>query len=265
MHEQGELSERRARWSGAFSVVSGALAVLALFGLARSVLAMTYLNVRFVDEVDPLSRAVSYYVFVERGADVFDATLGMVATATVTLLVGMAQLRVRLGTPAVLLFVAWSVALVLCALFPTDNAPRIETASGWIHQFAGASLFVTLPLAGLTLARSLAGQRGWATAARIVRGLALGGVALALGYLVARLPDLLPWWEFPAVLDLRRISGLVQRALFAVELGMLVVLAVTLLRSALASRRVTAGPAAARAETAVRDAGGEYAASRETS
>ncbi|MFF5990160.1 DUF998 domain-containing protein [Prauserella flavalba] len=225
----GGPSVRRARWAGAFSVLACVLAVLALLILARSVLAMTYLNVHFAGEVDPLSRAVSYYVFVERGAETFDATLVAVATATATILVGMAQLRVRLGARAVVGFGAWCVALVLCAVFPTDNSPQIETASGWIHQFAGASLFVTLPLAGLALARALGAQPSWAGTARVLRGLALGGVVLALAYLAARLPDLLVWWEFPGALDWRAVSGLIQRGLFTLELAMLLALATRLL------------------------------------
>ncbi|WP_307849689.1 DUF998 domain-containing protein [Qaidamihabitans albus] len=245
----GGLSARRARWGGAFSVLSCALAIVTLLALARSVLAMTYLNVRFAGDVDPLSRAISYYVFVERGAEVFDATLIAVAAATATLLAGMAQLRIRLGTGAGVLFGLWCAALLLCVAFPTDNSPRIETVSGWIHQFAGASLFVTLPLAGLALSRVLAGQPGWATAARVLRGLALGAVLLALGYLAARLPDLLPWWQFPGALDWRAVSGLIQRALFALELGMLVVLAISLLRvswSAVRDQRRAAAAAGTR-------------------
>lgn len=225
-----EGARRRTRWGRAFAVLACALSMFALLILGRSVLAMTYLNVRFHDEVDPLSRAVSYYVFAERAAEVFVATLVAVATATVAILAGFAQLRVRLGSRAVVLLIGWSAALLLCAVFPTDDSPRIETASGWIHQFAGASLFVTAPLAGLAAASALRSRPGWEGIARLLRRLALGGVVLALAYLVTRLPDLLPWSGFPGALDLRPVSGLVQRGLFALELTMLLALAVRLLR-----------------------------------
>jgi hypothetical protein len=221
---------RRARWLGVFSVLACLLALVSLLGLVRSLLAMTYLNVRLAHEVNPLSRAVSYYVFTERGAGVFAVTLSVVALATVTILVGMAQLRMRIGSAAATLFGVWSVALVLCAVFPTDNAPRIESVHGWIHQLAGASLFVSLPLAGLALGRSLRAQPEWAGTGRIVRRLAVGAAALALAYLVARLPDLMPWFDFPAAADLRAVSGLIQRLLFVLELAMLLVLAIRLLR-----------------------------------
>lgn len=230
---------RRIRWAGGYSLFAVALALLGLFALWRSVLVMTRLNVEFAGEIDPFSRAVSYYIFVERAADTFNATLLAVATATVMILVGMAQLRVRLGRLTVILFGTWCGALLLCVLFPTDNSPRIETASGWIHQFAGASLFVTLPLAGLALARRLGDQPNWARTGRALRALAFGGVWLALCYLAARLPDLLPWQDFPDFLDWRSVAGLIQRVLFALELAMLLVLATRLLRVAWPRRRTS--------------------------
>jgi len=51
---------------------------------------------------------------------------------------------------------------------------------------------------------------------------------LAGGYLVARLPALVPWLGFP--LDARGISGLIQRMLFALETGLVGVLGWRLLR-----------------------------------
>ncbi|SFB51554.1 Protein of unknown function [Amycolatopsis marina] len=220
---------RRARWLGLFSLMACLLALMSLVGLVRSLVAMTYLNVRFVHEVNPVSRAVSYYVFTEHGAEVFAATLVVLAVATLTILIGLVQLRVRIGPAATTLFGVWCLGLVLCAVFPTDNAPRIESVHGLIHQFAGASLFASLPLAGLALARSLRSQPDWAGTGRTVRRLALGAAALAVAYLVARLPDLLPWFTFPAFADFRAYSGLIQRLLFVLELAMLLVLATRLL------------------------------------
>lgn len=230
-------SALRARWPDAWSMLACVLALVSLLGLVLSALAMTYLNLRFIDEVDPLSRAVSYYVFVERGDTVFTVTLIVLAVATTSIIAGMARLPVRLGASAAPLFGASSVALVLSAIFPTDNSGRVETTHGLVHQFAGSSLYVSLPLGGLALARSLAARAEWAGTARIVRRLSVGCVALAIGYLVARFPDLLPWFTFPSALDLRPVSGLVQRVLFGFELAMLLVLAVQLLRVAPARRR----------------------------
>lgn len=205
---------------GLFAALACALAVMALLGLMRSSLAIAYLNVRFTEQVDPLSKAVSYYVFVQEEA--FTGALVAVAIATATVFVGMVQLRVRIGVPAGLLIAVWCAALVLCAYFPTDNSPRIETAHGLVHQIAGITLFASFPLAGMALAKTLRTQTHWARTARTVRTFSWVAAGLALTYLLARLPDLLPWPGFP--LDGRAISGLVQRTLFALEVGLVGVL-----------------------------------------
>jgi hypothetical protein len=249
----GGSATRRAGWLGAFSVLACVPALLAVVGLVRSLLAMTYLNIHFADEVSPLSRAISYYVFVEHGAQTFVATLVAVVLATAAILLGMAQLGVRLGGAVVALFAAWCAALLLCAVFPTDNSPRVETVSGWIHQFAGASLYVTLPLGGLALAHNFRSQPGWAGLVAVVRGFSFGAAALGVAYLLARLPDLLPWITFPALLDGRVVAGLIQRALFTLEIIMLLVLSVRLLRlSWTASRPRRRGQAHERLPVTVR-------------
>lgn len=232
-------STGRTPGTGTFALVACVLAVLALLVLVRSILAMSYLTVRFAGEVDPLSRAVSYYVFVEQGAGVFTGTLVTIALATIAILAGMIQLRIRPGPRVVALVATWCVALVLCAAFPTDDSPTVETAAGWVHQFAGASLFVTLPFAGLGLAHSLRTYPGWSDLTVSLRRLSLAAVVLALGYLLTRLPDLLFWWRFPEAFDWRAVSGLVQRSLFAAELALLLVLAVRLFRTAVHTHRDT--------------------------
>ncbi len=235
----GSSDGRPARGTGTVALVAGVLAVLALLVLVRAILAMGYLTVRFAGEIDPLSRAVSYYVFVEQGAGVFTGVLVTLALATVAILVGMIQLRIRPGARVVALVATWCVALVLCAAFPTDDSPRVETAAGWVHQFAGASLFITLPFAGFGLAHSLRAYPAWVEAAPLLRRLSMVAAGLALGYLATRLPDLLFWWHFPEALDWRAVSGLVQRVLFAAELALLLVLAVHLFRTAVHTHRDT--------------------------
>ncbi|OLT46090.1 hypothetical protein BJF85_17825 [Saccharomonospora sp. CUA-673] len=219
------------------SLVAGLLAVLGIFVLFRSMLAMTNLFVTHAGELDPLSRAISYYVFVEHAVETFNATLIAVSVATATILLGMAQLRVRLGVPALSWFAVWCVGLVLCVVFPVDNSPYVETVSGWIHQFAGGSLFISFPLAGYALAKRLGTQPDWARTGRVVRKFAVTTTVIALTYLAMRLPDMLHWWEFPAALDWRALGGLAQRSMFAVALVMLLVLAVQLLRVAWRHRR----------------------------
>ena len=72
-------------------------------------------------------------------------------------------------------------------------------------------------------------------------------MGLAAAYLATRLPDLFPSLAIPGVLDGRGISGLVQRALFGLEMLMLMALTVRLLRLTVSSARERREPARAEA------------------
>jgi hypothetical protein len=219
------------------------LALLSIIAMIRSLATMTYLNLHFVQEVDPLSRAVSYYVFYGDGREEFATSVTVLAAGTVLMLVGMWSSGIRLGGPATALFGVWCVSLTLCAIFPTDNGRSIVSTSGMIHQVAGAALFVSLPLAGLALASRLAGDEKWARTAQIVRTMSMVAMGLAAAYLACRLPDVFPSLAIPGVLDGRGVSGLVQRALFGLEMLMLMALAVRLLRVTVSSARESRQPA----------------------
>ncbi|MQA10819.1 MAG: DUF998 domain-containing protein [Pseudonocardiaceae bacterium] len=222
---------RRLAWLTGVSTAALGLAAFAVISLGRSLITMTYLNVKFFDQVDPFSRAVSYYVFVDQARRLFTATLFTVVLATIAVLAGIRWIGIRLGGPTVVFFGVWCVSLTLCAIFPTDDAPTIQSASGMIHQIAGASLFVSLPLAGSALAYRLRAYPGWERVARIVRRTSLIAAGLALSYLIARLPDLYPSLVFVDFFDARGISGLIQRVLFGLEIVVLMILAVRLLEA----------------------------------
>lgn len=224
-----------------------ALAVLAVFSLGRSLLTMTYMNVKFANEIDPFSRAISHYVFVDRARPMFTATVLTVSAATAAILAGIRWIGIRLGGPTVAFFGMWCVSLVLAGMFPTDDAPTVETVSGLIHQIAGVSLFVSLPLAVSALAHRLAVYPDWTRLAEILRPMALVAGSLALSYLIARLPDLVPGMPIMHFLDARGISGLIQRVLFSLEIVLLMMVAVQLLRvcvSRLDRRRKSGEPSA---------------------
>jgi hypothetical protein len=223
--------------------LSACLSLLSIIALIRSLVVMTYLNIHFADEVDPFSRAVSYYVFYGDGRAEFATSVTVLALGTVLVLAGMWVVGIRFGAAATTFFGIWCTSLTLCAIFPTDNGKSIVSTSGLIHQVAGASLFVSLPLAGVSLARRLGDDDRWARTARVVRRMAMAAMGLAAAYLATRLPDVFPSLAIPGVLDGRGISGLVQRALFGLEMLMLMALAVRLFRVAVGSVRERREPA----------------------
>ncbi|MCA1655706.1 MAG: DUF998 domain-containing protein [Pseudonocardiaceae bacterium] len=190
---------------------------------------------------------VSYYVFYGDGREGFATSVIILAVGTLTTLVGLWSAGLRLGVPATALFAVWCTSLTLCAIFPTDNSKSITSTSGLIHQVAGASLFVSLPLAGLALAKRLATNAHWTRIARVVRRMAMAAMALAAAYLATRLPDIFPGSAIPGILDGRGISGLVQRALFGIEMLMVMALAVHLLRVTVGTVRERREPTRAEA------------------
>jgi len=238
---------RRGPWLSGFLVLASILSVLSIVAMIRSLATMTYLNIHFRSEVDPFSRAISYYVFYGDGREEFATSVIILAVGTLTMLIGMRSVGIHLGGPATAFFAAWCVSLTLCAIFPTDNGKSIASTSGLIHQIAGASLFVSLPLAGLSLAKRLASNVSWALAAQVVRRMAMVAMGLAAAYLATRLPDVFPGLAIPGILDGRGISGLVQRALFGIEMLMLMALAVHLLRVTVSTARERREPARAEA------------------
>jgi hypothetical protein len=245
-----DLSKKRARRGpllGGFLVLTAILSVVSIVAMVRSLATMTYLNIQFRSEVDPFSRAVSYYVFYGDGREEFATAVIVLAGGTLTTLLGLRLAGLRLGVRAASFFGVWCTSLTLCAIFPTDDSKSISSVSGLIHQVAGASLFVSLPLAGLALAKRLVADVHWARVGRIVRRLATVAMGLAAAYLATRLPDIFPGLAIPGILDGRGVSGLVQRALFGLEMLMLMALAVHLLRVTVSTARGRQEPARAEA------------------
>lgn len=241
--DPGTARGRRGPLLGGFLVLTTVLSVVSIIAMVRSLATMTYLNLQFATEVDPFSRAVSYYVFYGGGREAFATSAFVLAAGTLTTLVGLRSAGPHLGVPAGVFFAVWCTSLSLCAIFPTDNGKTVSSTSGLVHQVAGASLFVTLPLAGLTLARRLVSDPRWARAGQVVRRMAVVAVGLAAAYLATRLPDVFPGLAIPGILDGRGISGLVQRALFGLEMLMLMALAVHLLRVTVSAARGRREPA----------------------
>jgi hypothetical protein len=238
---------RRGPLLGGFLVLTAILSVVSIVAMVRSLVAMTYLNIHFRTEVDPFSRAVSYYVFYGDGREEFATGVMVLAGGTLTTLLGLRVAGLHLGVWAGVFFAVWCTSLTLCAIFPTDNSKTITSVSGLIHQVAGASLFVSLPMAGLALAKRLVADVRWALVGHVVRRMAMVAMGLAAAYLATRLPDIFPSLAIPGILDGRGVSGLVQRALFGLEMLMLMALAVHLLRVTVSAARGRRKPARAEA------------------
>jgi hypothetical protein len=194
-----------------------AIAAVAAFGVAVAATVIGHVGLR--SGPDPTALTLSDYVYLGRGPAI---VLAMVALSggTLALLGGMAGQRVPVrGWPAVLLLV-WVLGLLVSAVVPTDPPGQPEVSmAGLVHRYASVAAFVALPAAALVLAARL--RRGvvrWMSLVTLLRRLV---AACAVG--VAAL-----WYvAFPGE---RVLLGLVERGLVAVEVVILVALAVRLLR-----------------------------------
>lgn len=201
------------------------LAAVGIVLIARSAVIMVYLTFAYARQVDPLSKAASYYVFTE-GRNTFDSAAIGVALGCVAILIGLRGAGMAVGGAAVALSVSWAALLVAAVMFTVDQGGRIETVHGAVHQVAGAGIFALLPAAGLVIAPRLAASADFGPVAHAVRQLSIVAAVGAVLYPVSRLPELF----FSDTLGRFNVSGVIQRLAFAVEIAVLLVIAVRLLQ-----------------------------------
>ncbi len=216
---------RDRRWWGLATL---ALACVALLAAARAAVTLVYLGFAFSAQVNPIRTPASYYVFVDGGRVPFETTVVALAVGVLAVLVGMVWAGVRMAGRPTVLFSVWAGCLLLAAIFPTDDSPDIETVAGWVHQFAGAGILALLSAAGLAAAPRLRETPAWQPVVAIVRLLSTGAALLAGAYVASRLVQVEPGLMVLTFgVD---IGGILQRLVFAFEIGVVTALAVHLVR-----------------------------------
>jgi len=200
----------------------------ALLAAGRAAATMVYLSFAYRDQLNPITRPASYYVYVDGGRGPFETSSILLALGVFGLLIGMAGAGVRMAGRPTVLFGIWGCCMLLAAIFPTDDSPDIETVAGLIHQFAGAGILALLSFAGLAAAPRLAESCAWRPVVGIVRLLSIGAALLATAYVMTRLVQL-----DPGMLTLFGgvdIGGILQRMVFGFDIGVIAALAVHLVR-----------------------------------
>ena len=208
---------------------------LALTGVATAAALAVYLHVRFGGRVSAVRQTVSDYVLAPGGAAAFAlmclglavGSLGLVAAA-----LGRAQMDGAdgpapgppLGPAVPLLLAAWCLGLTVAALFPTDPMGSRMSLDGETHRWSIILAFVSLPAAGRLLSRRPA-PAGHARAYRRIGALATSSFVM-LGVLMLTYAPVV----FPGLVTAPVIIGLSERFLLAVDLALLVTMALLLLR-----------------------------------
>ena len=200
----------------------------ALLAAGRAAVTMIYLGFAYRDQLNPITRPASYYVYVDGGRAPFETSSILLALGVFGLLIGMAGAGVRMAGRPTALFGIWACCMLLAAIFPTDDSPDIQTIDGLIHQFAGVGILALLSFAGLAAAPRLAESPAWRPVVGVVRLLSIGAAFLATAYVATRLVQL-----DPVLLALSGgidIGGILQRLVFGFDIGVIAALAAHLVR-----------------------------------
>jgi hypothetical protein len=194
-----------------------ALAPLAVASIVLSLFPIVYLHVASVGQLSPISHTISDYIFVRNGTGLLAVTALSLAAGSAVLLVALFRAGLpRRGLIALLLGL-WSAGLTIATFFPTDPTGSPTSFSGAVHRYAGAVMFVSLPLAGWLISRQF-------IPSTTVRRLSFASGITSVVFLLAHVSVVFP--GNGAVL-----LGLVERVLFAILYGLLFALAAAVLQS----------------------------------
>ncbi|RZU73236.1 uncharacterized protein DUF998 [Micromonospora kangleipakensis] len=210
--------------------------LLALGGIALAAVLALIGHLEVNDDLNPWSLTVSDFAVSDRGG-VIDVAMAVLAAATAVLVpvlrapglpgrphrapgpAGTAEPSAPAGPGAssgrlvAVLLWAWTAGLVVSALVPTNEPGLPMDTAAYLHRYASVVAFLALPPAGWLLAGRLGGH-----GASWLRALALTSLALA-GAMV--------WSAYPGD---RVLIGLAERLLILAEVGVLAVVAVSLIR-----------------------------------
>ncbi len=196
----------------------------ALGGLAASLVGFAVADLVNPDW-SPVEAMISHYVHAPRGGWLIPAGVLVMAAASATL-VPLLAAHTRGGRAGLALLGAWTAALAVAGVFPTDPPGHWDqppTTAGILHGVAGLLAFATLPAAAVVLSRVWRRDPRWrpvagalaVTAAVSVGAFALfmitfvdvqGGPSLAVG----------PW---------ATVTGLAERVMVWAHVGWLAVAA----------------------------------------
>lgn len=212
-------------------------AVPALLGLSAAALAaaffaIVYLHSVSVAELSPMSTTVSDLVFVHGIGWLFTVSTALLGIASVALTVALARTRLPGGRLITVVLGLWSLGLIVAAAFPTDPI-GVEhlSAVGQIHRYAGATMYVALPVAGwLVLLRSRA-VASWDYSRRAVRNLSLAAAVIGVLFLLSSAPSLFPGTPLADLLEGHLVHGLVERVLILCLFGLLLAIGVGVARA----------------------------------
>lgn len=203
-------SAERAGWAGESAVLAAVCVALVPMG-ALHVLGST--------AVDPVGVTISDYVAVPGGYPMLGLSSLALGAAGLLLVGGVRAARLPHARTVTALLVAWSAALLVVAVFPTNHPGTPVTVSSWVHRLGGAVVFGVLPVIVALVARHAGDAEHWAPSVPALRAWAVLSGSCTVVFLAVQVP--VAFGSAPALPGI----GLLQRLLFALVVALLVVLA----------------------------------------
>ncbi|GAA3512492.1 putative membrane protein [Streptosporangium album] len=188
--------------------------------------AVAMLGLHVVTGLDPVHTVISEYAF-EPDGWLLPVSLTFFAVGATVF--GAALARRGEDRKAALLVVTWGLCMLLIGAFPTDEPGVPLSMSGGIHRYAAFVAFLTMPVAGLMLARRYAASP-YSRAVRLLSMASLGVLVLVvLPYVVRTVGFDLTNDDIPA--------GVTQRLVVVFEVAVLVMLGLVLAAGRAPGRR----------------------------
>ncbi|MEU3167549.1 DUF998 domain-containing protein [Streptosporangium sp. NPDC006930] len=138
--------------------------------------AAAMLGLHVVTGLDPVHTVISEYAF---EADGWLLPLSLTLFAAAATIIGAVLARRGEDRAVALLVGVWGLCMLLIGAFPTDEPGVPLSMSGGIHRYAAFVAFLTMPIAGLLLARRYA-TSPYARAVRLLSLAAMGVLVLVV-------------------------------------------------------------------------------------
>lgn len=182
-----------------------ALLRLSAAALTAAFFAIMYLHSVSIAELSPMSTTLSDLIFVHGIGWLFTVSTALLGIASVALTVTLARTRL----------------------------PGVEHLSvvGQIQRYAGATMYVALPVAGRLAFLGSRAVASWDHTRPAVRTLSLAAAVIGVLFLLSSAPSLLPGTPMADLLEGHLVHGLVERVLILCLFGLLVAIGVGLARA----------------------------------
>ena len=186
--------------------------------------------------VNPIFGMLSDYGVTTHGW-VFDGALDILSLGSVAIMIKMAWHGVLRGRPASVAMVVWCVCLVGIATFTKDPNNGTDSLRGALHLYSTAAACASLPAAGLVMAWRHRRHPTWRRFALTSGGLSLASVPCLLPFLISFFVIRMTHSAGTSGLP----TGLVERLMGAVDVAILVGLALWAHRAAATRKAALAG------------------------